>query len=321
MRLLHDDETDPQTKEEIRAWFWSEVSLDAKDAAMAEQIRSMLWNTAPNEYDRQKFAELTARIGGMAPVRRLTLRRRLTRVAIGFAAVMIPVALLVGTYLWFNAPGPTLMPAAQVLVSAATDMQKHLILPDSSEVWLNEKSTLTYPNDFTANRTVELDGEAYFHVRKAGGAAFTVNAGELTATVLGTEFNVKAYSGQPQTEITLDTGSIEVSTPGQICLMKPNERLIMDRSSGRIRIEENVNESSWRTGMEFYANPLKDILSTVASRFNLRIEIDGELPPDQIRFGFDYDASPELILSVLESAHPHFTYELKGDSLLITVNR
>lgn len=40
-------------------------------------------------------------------------------------------------------------------------------LADGTTVWVNGKSTLTFPSHFSSRtRTVELDGEAYFDVRK-----------------------------------------------------------------------------------------------------------------------------------------------------------
>ena len=52
-------------------------------------------------------------------------------------------------------------------VSVAYGEQKRLILPDSSEVWLNAGSTILYPETFAKDkRLVILNGEAYFSVQK-----------------------------------------------------------------------------------------------------------------------------------------------------------
>jgi transmembrane sensor len=68
-------------------------------------------------------------------------------------------------------------------------------LPDSSKVWLNTGSTLTYPEDFgTAGRRTKLTGEAYFEVRPDKQAPFSVTTRHTTTQVVGTSFNIKEDS-------------------------------------------------------------------------------------------------------------------------------
>ena len=71
-----------------------------------------------------------------------------------------------------------------------------LVLPDSTRVWLNANSKLVYSTSFKEGiRQVELDGEAYFDVKHNGDNPFVVRTKSMNVTVLGTEFNVSAYSG------------------------------------------------------------------------------------------------------------------------------
>lgn len=77
-------------------------------------------------------------------------------------------------------------------VIASGDEVLTLYLPDSSRVWLNTNSSLSYTNDFTnEKRTVTLKGEGYFQVKRDTALAFEVITPATTATVLGTSFNVK----------------------------------------------------------------------------------------------------------------------------------
>ena len=86
-----------------------------------------------------------------------------------------------------------------------------LILSDGTEVYLNADSRLVYPSRFTGKeRSVFLDGEAYFRVAKDAGHPFIVRTQTLQTRVLGTEFNVSGYEGS-DTEVTLVEGSVEVS--------------------------------------------------------------------------------------------------------------
>ena len=69
-----------------------------------------------------------------------------------------------------------------------------LTLPDGTEVWLNSDSELTFPDHFTGReRRVNLVGEGYFKVTKDKEHPFRIKAPNFTVTVLGTEFNIRAY--------------------------------------------------------------------------------------------------------------------------------
>ena len=78
---------------------------------------------------------------------------------------------------------------------------------------MNAGSSLTYPSEFNQKiRLVSLKGEAYFSVTKDKSKSFVVETENLMVKVLGTEFNLKAYPGEDQTEATLKEGKIEVQT-------------------------------------------------------------------------------------------------------------
>jgi ferric-dicitrate binding protein FerR (iron transport regulator) len=67
-------------------------------------------------------------------------------------------------------------------------------LPDGSTVLLSVASRLEVPADYsTGNRTLRLNGEAYFTVSHQQTAPFTVIAGASVTRVLGTQFLVRAY--------------------------------------------------------------------------------------------------------------------------------
>lgn len=105
------------------------------------------------------------------------------------------------------------LPSFQTLYVPA-GQRAELILPDSTKVWLNANSKLVYPSSFKEGiRQVELDGEAYFDVRHNGDNPFVVRTKSMNVTVLGTEFNVSAYSGIEEFNIALLRGSVELNSP------------------------------------------------------------------------------------------------------------
>lgn len=99
----------------------------------------------------------------------------------------------------------TLRDSETVITSG--DQVLTLYLPDSSRVWLNTNSSLSYTEDFTKeNRAVSLKGEAYFQVKRDTAHTFEVMTPATTAVVLGTSFNVK--DADSATTVTVAEGKV-----------------------------------------------------------------------------------------------------------------
>ena len=107
-----------------------------------------------------------------------------------------------------------------------------IILNDGTMVLLNAGSTIKYPVRFTEGwRKVELSGEAYFEVAKDAAHPFIVETGQAQVEVLGTHFNINAYSEQEQTLVTLAEGSVNLNHRE---VLKPGEQAVVN-SSGEIK--------------------------------------------------------------------------------------
>ncbi len=108
----------------------------------------------------------------------------------------------------------------------------HALLPDGSNVWLNSGSTISYSEKFNQQdkREVTLNGEAFFDVKHDVKHPFIVHAGKLSVVVLGTAFNVKAYSADSFVETTLIRGKVVIDNaakPGANIVLYPNEKVII----------------------------------------------------------------------------------------------
>lgn len=114
-----------------------------------------------------------------------------------------------------------------------------IVLPDSSKVWLNSDSKITYPETFEKDyRAVTLVGEAYFEVTKDSLRPMIVSTQrDLSIEVLGTSFNIKSYNNDDQIETTLYSGVIKahfknnVNSKVESITLKPNESFTYDDSS------------------------------------------------------------------------------------------
>lgn len=154
-----------------------------------------------------------------------------TKWLIGIAAALI---LLLGAYVWNQ---NSFLKAKQFAgknfgeVSTKPGSKTKLVLPDSTVVWLNSGSKLTYSENFgTTNRNTTLIGEAFFDVKK-GTIPFIIHTKSVQIKVLGTEFNVKSYPDEETTETSLLRGRVEVTLdkrPGEPFILKPNEKLIVN---------------------------------------------------------------------------------------------
>lgn len=119
-------------------------------------------------------------------------------------------------------------------VSTKFGSKTKLILPDSTQVWLNGGSKLTYSNNYGENfREVKLTGEAYFDVVHNAEKPFIIHTDKMDIKVLGTAFNVKCYPGEKSMETSLIRGSIEVTLKNrqsEKIMLKPNEKLVLNES-------------------------------------------------------------------------------------------
>lgn len=115
----------------------------------------------------------------------------------------------------------------------------HLLLPDSTLVWLNAGSHIKYDKAYGATRReVYLTGEAYFDVARNAEKPFIIHTDRIDIKVLGTSFNIRSYPADKTTEATLIHGSIEVSMrnrPGARIILKPNQKIIVANDDSTLR--------------------------------------------------------------------------------------
>ncbi len=119
---------------------------------------------------------------------------------------------------------PSAIPKKTVTLSALTKKttdrseSKFILLEDSTRVWLNAASSLEFPDEFNSKaREVYLSGEAYFDVKHADKIPFIIHTGNVSTTVLGTAFNIKAYPGQKNIIVSVSRGKVKVSRKNEPC--------------------------------------------------------------------------------------------------------
>lgn len=149
-----------------------------------------------------------------------------------------------------------------------------LRLADGTQVWLNSATSFKYPTKFVGDkRIVYLSGEAFFKVGHNKEMPFIVKVDDLNVKVLGTAFNVKAYSDEKEIKTTLVNGRVEVLAQGidnKIkTVLSPNFQACY--SKGNKKIEVNAVDASiftaWKDGVFVLDNMNLEDLSLILSRW------------------------------------------------------
>ena len=172
----------------------------------------------------------------------------------------------------------------------------NLTLDDETVVALNASSTLGYPLRFDKkNRTVSLDGEAYFKVAKDTERPFIVETKNLKIKVLGTHFNIKSYDDDQKEITTLEEGSVSIELKHadvqnkQPVILNPGQQIILDKVTGETRIckVEAGLYASWKDGQCFFENEkFIDIIKILERQFGVTIKITSPNLENQLYSGF-----------------------------------
>jgi ferric-dicitrate binding protein FerR (iron transport regulator) len=153
-----------------------------------------------------------------------------------------------------------------------------IFLADGTRIWINSETRMEIPSVFTAkNRVVKLDGEAFFEVAKDKDRPFRVELNGQQIEVLGTSFNVRAYSNSNEIETTLQSGCIHLKTGKQITELIPGEQCIFDKDAKELIISkvDPVSFSSWKDGrFEFQNEDLIEVFKVVERWYDVEITID-----------------------------------------------
>jgi transmembrane sensor len=214
-------------------------------------------------------------------------------------------------------------PAAIAYNSLSTPKagQFSLLLPDGTHVWLNNASTIRYPVAFTGpDRTVELAGEAYFEVAKDAAHPFHVKVQNgATVDVLGTSFNIMAYTDEPTQHTTLLDGSIRVTENNQSALLKPAEQTALD-AHGTLQVTPDVNVEeviAWKNGFfHFDHTNLQATMRQLARWYDIDVEYQGDVPDHEYKGRIQRDLLLKDVLHGLETDQIHF--KLDGRKLIVT---
>jgi transmembrane sensor len=167
--------------------------------------------------------------------------------------------------------------------------QFHIVLADGTGVWLNASSSLTFPASFnnTDRRTVILKGEAYFEVAKNKTKPFFVNVvsgaepgHSAQIEVLGTHFNINAYSDEADIKTTLVEGSVKLSSSAKSIFLKPGQQGTVSSNTAAITLKNIDPESAiaWKNGnFVFVKEDIHSVMRQIARWYDIEVIYKGDV--------------------------------------------
>ena len=244
-------------KETLYKFFDGKASREEKEA-----VRIWLESSPENEQELFKEREFfdamilsgSTKVAGMEKKSRPFYRTVLLE-AIKIAAVFA-ITVASGTY--FYKSEICKIGEAMNTITVPAGQRANLTLADGTNGWLNARSEMRYPAVFTGNkREITLDGEAYFEVTHNEDKPFVVQTNKCNVEVLGTKFNVEAYSDSEDFCTSLMEGSVRVSdkrNPSETVLLSPNHMVSLENGQLSTSPISDFDVFRWKEGLICFRN-------------------------------------------------------------------
>ncbi|QEC40248.1 DUF4974 domain-containing protein [Pseudobacter ginsenosidimutans] len=213
--------------------------------------------------------------------------------------------------------------------------QYQLTLPDGTKAWLNAASSISFPSVFNnGKRQIRVTGEVYLEVAQDRSKIFTVDIdGQSTVQVLGTSFNINAYTDEGNIQTTLISGSVKilpavtnekavpVDSKATAVILKPGQQAIQSiQAAEPIKILNTPNPDqilAWKNGIfEFNGANLRQVMKQLERWYNIRVEYSNNVPDIIFKGEFYRNVNLSDILEVLTEMGVKFRMEGKTLKLL-----
>lgn len=299
----------PEEKEEVARWLDTDKKNMKEFLALRKLYDISIW-----QQEQTPVAKDNLSLGN----KRWTLRSASFELA-KVAAIFILAFTIVYSFL-INEDNDS---AKMQTIFVPPGQRAELTLTDGTKVWLNAKTTFTFPDKFTANnRRVTLDGEGYFDVTKNPEKPFIVNTERYDIKVMGTEFNVTAYSGSSVFETSLLKGAVEVFSPAKDTKVSLEPHMRTYEENGILKKDtiEHENYFLWKEGLIcFYDEPVDKMIKKLQLYYDVKIDVQNKtLLNNRYSGKFRTKDGVEHVLKVLQ-LNNKFSYEKDNDRNLITI--
>ena len=318
--FLSDSLSDTE-KEELTRW----LSLSEANRRHFVQLEQ-LWQSAVSrdQLDRFDASEAYSAFIDRVNAARRQSRMRVVRYIIGAAAsLLLVVGIAYGSFLRGRQDIASSLGETEITTPDGSSMT--LTLPDGTRVRLNAGSRMAYSQTFgIKDRTVLINGQAYFDVAKDKEKPFFVKSENMTVEVTGTRFEFRDYSDDKCAEVVLDKGHVNVSSSlrkGEAKSLTPGHHAIVDKTTGRICVNtspKHSRQSSKGNMLSFEGETLATIARDIERQFGVSVEISNP-KARQLRFVGEFATDSQSVADVLDalSGTGKISYKMKGNNIII----
>lgn len=219
------------------------------------------------------------------------------------AAAAVTLLAAAGAAFWMFGNNSTKPQAAAEVITTTTGpgQLKNVTLPDGSVATLNGNSSIVISGDFgQGNRSITLKGQAYFEVKRNVELPFTVKAGQVNVTVLGTGFDVCAYEGNPA-EVRVVHGKVKVNSQGAEKIL--TKGMAVKTSGDDLLLTGQEQSVEWSAnGLSFRKASLPEIASAVEHRFGWKLSFDASQANRRFTGKFDKNTRADELAETLSKA-------------------
>jgi transmembrane sensor len=198
------------------------------------------------------------------------------------------------------------LPESQLFAYSSSDSMKKFELRDGSTVWLNRNSVMNIPSDFNIkNRSITLEGEAYFEIASDKNLPFIISAGRTVTKVVGTAFNIRANSKENNVRVTVYSGKVTFYPVGDaksVRYLKAGDRGVYTNGEKAIRLEISsaTNDLAWKTGTIWFKDAsLAEVCEMLSGFYDVKIQADPQIAKSYKFTGSFQHASLDEVLEII----------------------
>ena len=274
IRHLQKVASQPDEKQ-LAAW----LEEDAQNLARFEEVKRMWSLTTPVEGEfhpdvDSAWIKVQAKINPETPSMGISAKGKQVFFPQLFMSAAASLLLLIGFGFLLRAAFTT--DGTEHSLATTSEMQK-VVLPDSSYVWLNRNSRLTWTDFEGDSREVTLEGEAFFEVTRRPEQPFRITGGKSVTEVLGTSFRLKTEKGHPDV-LEVVTGKVAftpTAKPENRKEFLPGQRGEIGENGVVVRSQStDPNALAWKKRELSFSNTgLKQVCESLESYFHVRIDL------------------------------------------------
>lgn len=305
----------PWQKEEVEKWLGESDAHRSLFHSLEKEWRFLNEKEQPSLPDKEKVWSKIRQVIDL-PVTAVLYSKR---VLIKYVSLTACIALLFGVSLSFLFHHGE-FESAQFTAYAPPGEKALLTLPDSSRVWLNSGSSLTY-SPKSRQRIVHLQGEAFFEVTKDKRKVFIVQSGDVNVQVHGTSFNVTAYDADPDIAVSLESGSVSLinGKNGDILAqLSPNQIGRISRSDMKCSVaadDAGITKLWTNNILKVYDNNIYEVVKKLERWYGVDVALENPNPDSRYTFVVKTESLKEL-LGLLNKMTP-MVYKIEGKEVTV----